>query len=226
MENEKNEIPDHYLDALRALEYIMLQSKDYFGHWIDAIQGDIEEWQTKHLSASHLGHYGGMGSFNDLGGDAYFTNIQSITYNLAANPYNIENVEKSMGTLGLQLLGWHCPNCGYSEVYKDRIEYYVINHVARSEVLEYFQRGALLELAKKRVKYQISSFEDEITRVSEIITNSQIIITNRDKWKETCSKCEHKLDIFHWVLNDAEDQFIPYDTSAKDLPDNVRSAFK
>ena len=70
-----------------------------------------------------------MGSFNDLGGSAYFTNIQSIAYSLAANPNDIESVEKSMGTLGLQLKGWHCPNCGYNEVYKHDIDYYVINHV-------------------------------------------------------------------------------------------------
>lgn len=226
MKNEKNERIDHYLDALQALEYIMLQSKDYFGHWIDAIQLDIKQWQNFRNSKIHLGHYGGMGSFNDLGGSAYFFNIQSIAYSLAANPNNIESIEKSMGTLRLQLNGWHCPNCGYSEVYKDQIDYYVINQIARSEVLEHFQKGTLFELAKKRANLEISSLDDEIKRVSEIITNSQIVITNRDKWKETCSKCENKLDIFHWVLNDAEDQFIPYNTSAKDLPDNIRSAFK
>ena len=226
MENEKNRRIDHYLDALQALEYIMLQSKDYFGHWIEAIQRDIKEWQTNHNSKIHLGNYGGMGSFNDLGGDSYFINIQSIAYSLAVNPNNIESVEKSMGTLGLHLNGWHCSNCGYSEVYKEKIDYYVINHVARSEVIDYFQRGALLELAKKRANFRISSLENEITRISEIITNSQIVITNREKWKEICSKCDHKLDIFHWVLNDAGDQFIPYNTSADDLPDNVRSAFK
>jgi len=80
MKSNTNTDHDHYLDALEALKYIMLQSKDYFGHWIDAIQRDIEQWQNYRNSAIHLGHYGGMGSFNDLGGDPYFCNIQSIAY--------------------------------------------------------------------------------------------------------------------------------------------------
>ena len=226
MENKENEKPDHYLDALQALEFIMQQSKGYFGHWIDDIQLDIDEWQNNCNSIGHLGHYGGMGSFNDLGGDAYFCNIQSIAYRLATNPNDNESIEKSMGTLGLQLNGWHCPNCDYSEVYKRDIDNYVMNHVAQSEVLEHFQGGNLLGLAKKRVNFELSSLYHEIKSVSEIITKSQIVITNRDKWKKTCSKCENELDIFHWVLNNGEDRFTPYNTSAHDLPDNIRSAFK
>lgn len=225
--SEKNENGiDHYLDALKALKYIMSQSKNYFGHWIDRIQGDIEEWQTKQISAGHLGNYGGMGSFNDLGGGPYFSNFQSIAYRLAGNPKNIEDIEESLGTIGLQLDGWHCDNCGNSEVYKRKIEYYVINHFVRDEVVEYFYKGALLELAKKRANFDKSILDDKVKRITEIVKESNIMINESDEWQEACSQCGTKLEIYHWIMNQSGDKFIPHSLDGKALPDNIRSAFK
>ncbi|MBD3341476.1 MAG: hypothetical protein GF353_20400 [Candidatus Lokiarchaeota archaeon] len=227
LENENNERLDHYLDALQALKYIMSQSEDYYGHWIENIQRDIIEWQTNQDSKIHLGNYGGMGSFNDLGGGSYFTNIQSIAYRLATNPNDIESVEKSMGTLGLQLDGYHCPNCGYNEVYKSKIETYVRNHFVRAEVLEHFRTASLLELMKKRRDLDWSSLDNQVKNATQLALNSNIAVVKDHPWIETCPKCGKKgIDIYHWVLNNKEDQFVPYSLDANALSDNIRSAFK
>ncbi|MHA1293057.1 MAG: DUF6966 domain-containing protein [Promethearchaeota archaeon] len=224
---EKESKIDHYLDALKALEFIMTQWGEYNRHWREAISNDIQIWRTQHESVQYLGHYGGMGSINDLGGGPYFNNIKSISYCLASYPDDISSVEKSLGTLGLQLNGWNCSECGYNEVYERSIKQYVSNHFVRSEVLENFKKGTLFELAKKRHDYDFSDLDLEYERIARIAEKSSISVVKEHEWSENCPKCKKKgIKIQHWVLNCSGDKFIPFILSGKDLPDDIRSVFK
>ena len=224
MENGKENEIYHYLDALKALEYILKQDGDYYHHWVLAIQRDIELWNTQRQSHQHKGHYGGMGSFNDIGGGPYFNNIKSIAYRLAGDPNNIESVEKSLGTLGLYLDGRHCQKCGYDEVSKKKIELYIRNHFVRSEILTNFKNGTLYELAKKRCKKNLPNLDEEYTRVSDIAKNSSIsVITDSG----ICPKCKSEnFEFKHWVLNNSGDKFTLFILDGSVLPDDIRSAFK
>jgi len=218
---------DHYLDALKALAFIMKQWGEWNHHWYEAIQRDIQIWETQHESEQHLGHYGGMGSINDLGGGPYFDNIKSIAYRLASNHDDLESIEKSLGTLGLQLNGWNCSKCGYCEVYERDINQYVNHHFVRNEVLENFKEGNLLELVKKRHDYDFSDLDEEYKRVAGIAENSGISVVKLHEWSELCPECSEKgIQISHWILNDTGDKFIPYTLDGSALPDDIRSAFK
>lgn len=224
MENEKENELDHYLDALKALEFILKQDGDYYRHWVLAIRRDIETWKTQRQSQQHQGHYGGMGSFNDIGGGPYFNNIKSIAYRLAGDPNNIESVEKSLGTLGLHLDGRHCQKCGNDEVSKKKIELYIKNHFVRSEILANFKTGTLYELAKKRCKKNLPNLDKEYKRVSGIVENSNISIVIDNG---TCPKCKSEnFEFKHWILNNSGDKFTPFALDGSVLPDDIRSAFK
>lgn len=218
MEYKKENKFDHYLDALNALEFILKQDGDYYHHWVLAIQRDIELWKTQGQSHIHQGHYGGMGSFNDIGGGPYFNNIKSIAYRLAGDPNNIESVEKSLGTLGLHLDGRHCQKCGNDEVSKKKIELYVRNHFVRSEILANFKTRTLYELTKKRCKKNFPK------RVTDIAENSSISIVIDNS---PCPKCKSEnFEFKHWILNSSGDKFTPFTLDGSALPDDIRSAFK
>ena len=227
MVNNKEIKKENYLDALKALEYILKLWGEYGHHWLKAIQRDIQIWETQHHSEQHLGHYGGMGSFNDLGGGPYFNNIKSIAYRLATDPDDLEPVEKSLGTLGLQLDGWNCSKCGYDEVYESKIKQYINHHFVRTEVLEAFKKGSLLELAKKRHDYDFSDLNEKYKEVANKAEKSGISVVKQHEWSETCPKCGEKgIQIRHWVLNKSGDEFIPYNLDGSALPDDIKSAFK
>ena len=224
MEYEKENEFDHYLDALKALEYILKQDEDYYHYWVLAIQRDIELWKTQHQSHQHQGHYGGMGSFNDIGGGPYLNNIKSIAYRLAGDPNNIASVEKSLGTLGLHLDGRHCQKCGNDEVSKKKIELYIRNHFVRSEILANFKTGTLYELAKKRCKKSLPNLDKEYKRVTDIAENSSISIVIDNG---PCPKCKSEnFEFKHWILNNSGDNFTPFTLDGSALPDDIRSAFK
>lgn len=227
MENDNKNERDYYLDALKALAFIMKQWGEWNHHWFEAIQRDIRIWEIQRESRQHLGHYGGMGSINDLGGGLYFDNIKSIAYCLASDPDDIESVEKSLGTLGLHLDGWNCSKCGYNEVYESKIRQYVNHHFVRTEVLENFKKCTLLELVKKRDDYDFSDLDEEYKRIASIAEHSGISVVEPHDWSEICPKCGIKgIQISHWILNDTGDKFIPFTLDGSALPDDIRSAFK
>lgn len=107
------------------------------------------------------------------------------------------------------------------------IKQYVNHHLVRSEVLENFKKGTLLELAKKRHDYDFSDLDEEYKRITNIAEKSGISVVKLHEWSEICPKCGEKgIQICHWILNESGDKFIPYILDGSALPDNIRSAFK
>jgi len=227
MVNNNEKEFDHYLDALKALEYILKQDDEYYQNWVKAIQRDIKIWETQHQSQQHLGHYGGMGSFNDIGGGPYFNNIKSIAFRLAGNPDDIASVEKSLGILGLQLDGLNCLNCEYIWTNIEKIETYIRNHFIRGEVLTNFKEGKLLNLVKKRYGKDLPNLDNKYKKITDIAVNSDIPIIRVKKKKFTCPKCgSKKYDFEHWILNNTGDRFILFKLDGNALSDDIKSAFK
>ena len=99
MEIDKEYELYHYLDAIKALKYILQQSGDYYGHWINSIINDIKEWQTNQKFNIHIVLYGGMGSFNGIRGGPYLNTIKSIGYRLAPNPDDFISVPNNIRTM-------------------------------------------------------------------------------------------------------------------------------
>lgn len=227
MTSTNNNNIDHYLDALQALKYLLLQEGEYYENWIQAMKRDINEWKISRNSKIHLGNYGGMGSFNDIALGPYFDDIKSVAYHLANDPSAIDSVEASMGTLGQQLNGRHCPNCDFKEVFITEIRQFTNNQFVRTEVLEHFRKGKLLELVKARRKFDWSNLDFVYEKAIDLAKNSGINLVKEHPWTDNCPKCnELGIELYHWVLNDKEDQFVPHGLDANDLPDSIKSAFK
>jgi hypothetical protein len=103
-----------YEDSLLAMEYFLKEVEE--NHWLQWIQKDLDEWDSKRSVSHHLSAYGGMGSFNDVvickankhsipdgaesWADPIFNWLKSLCFFLAKNPekeYSLPELKEQIG---------------------------------------------------------------------------------------------------------------------------------
>ena len=204
---------DQYLDALEALLFL-LDKMDYYNNWESQIQEDIKAWVHRKDARRHLNHYGGMGSFNDIGISfpetnfsiikkeslaRYFLDIQTITYTIARNNGNVLShlkMVKHFGNFGMQLTVWFCNKCNIYEVYSDDVEAYIGRHYARKDVFKHYQDASLKKLVNERYTDDFLDIESKKSFFHVLISNAGISLVS-GKYHRKCQKCDTVQEIGH-----------------------------
>jgi hypothetical protein len=232
---------DQYLDALEALEFLL--DKMDVSHWGYEIKKDIDAWVHRKDAQRHQNHYGGMGSFNDIGAGfpnadfslikraslgRYFLDIQTIAYTLSRNDgRSLSNLKMfgRFGNFGMELAVWLCNKCNILEVYSDDVEMYIARHYARKEVLKHYQDASLRKLVMDKYSADFSDIESKINFFHVLISNAGISLI-QGKYHPKCLKCDSELKLTSWMFNEDENELVQLGDGDFNLSQNIGDVFK
>lgn len=171
-------------------------------HWKNWIIRDIYLWESNRSVEHLLSAYGGMGSLSDLvlhpenkhqvtkdqvpWANDLLMELRSICYSLARWP---EKTVRFESTDKLQLEGWRCLTCGYSELTMRDIENYISRQMVRKGIEEAFKSGRLVEFVQQVLSINLPGVDDERAKVKNIALKSGINVTRREGWLRPCQNC-------------------------------------
>ncbi|MHB8126351.1 MAG: DUF6966 domain-containing protein [Desulfitobacteriaceae bacterium] len=201
---------DIYLQSLSALESLLDNCGEH--HWKTWITRDIYLWESNRSVEHHLSAYGGMGSINDLvlcqqnkhqltkeqvpWANDLLIELLSLCSSLARLPQKTIRFES---TDKLQIQGWRCLSCGYSELTMLDIENYISRPMVRKGMEQAIKSCQLVEFIPQVLSICLPGIEDERAKIKNIALQSGINVTTRDGCLRPCPHCgDNDTAVYRW----------------------------
>ncbi len=211
-----------YHKILLLLEELLRRAGDT--HWQKHIAQDIKEWETRGYTRCFRGHFGGMGSINDMSvaplegignwSNNLFDILKSMGYEFARS--KTINFDYSYSKI---VNGSVCGNCSYAEIGEPEIEYFLSRTFLPAYITSLLPGEnylSLLDVEGLSASKQVCALRDQI--IASIVSNGIVFKSKIEIFGKGCPKCS-KSDIgaYRWNV-------VTVDSIAhlKRSPDNLR----
>jgi hypothetical protein len=116
-----------------------------------------------------------------------------------------------------KLQGWHCLDCGYSEVSSRSVESYIANVLIPAEVFRACEEHDLVRLVDDVLNTNLPSTNKLRDYLNGAISSSEINLMDHDGWMRPCPSCgSEDTGVYRWKLETNEySRFVP---SSDNLP--------
>jgi len=218
MNFSRNDIEIHYCQSLLALKFIFEQTEVHY--WAKWIEKDLDKWENEKSVHHHISAYGGMGSLSDLiictqNGhgvmseqepwvNSLISDLRSLCYTFAISlreqkEITLDEVVNGMGRYIYKLQGWRCLSCGYSDLSLNEIENYIAYILERNGIIQAIISNNLIHYTKQTFQLDVPEAHGYRENLKKIVTDSNIVITNRIGWLRPCPKCSSEdTAIYRW----------------------------
>lgn len=219
-------IKSDFGDAISALiELLEAVGEKY---WVEPLRNHIATWKQSGDASSHRSIYGGMGSFNDViicqqnnhhvteeqepFVGQLFNDLSSVCYALSQQRgFTVDTLRLKLGTVGSLMQGWRCRECGYGEVSRRNINYYLAYRVVREAMIKSAAQGSLANCVRQTLSLNFPKLVESQQKLEGRLTASGIAVNDRNGWMRPCPKCQSENTcVYRWM--ELEDGIFKPDT--------------
>lgn len=186
-------------------------------YWVVPLRNHLAIWKQSGDASSHRSIYGGMGSFNDVmicRQNNYhvteeqepfvgqlFNDLSSVCYALSQQQgFTADALRLELGTVGCPMQGWRCRECGYGEVSRRNIDYYLAYRVVREAMIETASQGLLADCVRQTLSLNFPEITEARQKLEGRLTASGIAVNDRNGWIRLCPKCQSEnISVYRWV---------------------------
>lgn len=185
--------------------------------WVATLEDHRKTWRQSGDASSHRAIYGGMGSFNDVlicrqnnhhvteeqepFVGQLFNDLSSVCYALSQQQgFTADALRLKLGTAGSSMQGWRCRECGYGEVSRRDIDYYLAYRVVREAMIASAARGMLVDCVRQTLGLNFPEIAESRRKLSERLIASGIAVHDRKGWMKPCPECQSENTcVYRWI---------------------------